>query len=275
MPKRAPSPLSSRAFDPYRLPKPDVCFDLRQTLSDFETLAAARREDSVRAEGLLTCDLSGAKEFGFWLADVTAVGDFPLTGASSVYYRQLRRRVLGEVQRLAVDLGYTIREMAVFTLIHPNWYWESGALRQCRPRKLKAVMRRYYERSGIVEAAGLLFSGLHGEYDGRGYQLHYHGWAAEEKAEAVEELRGKFGFKTTATIYRPVEITDVTDFPKQLSYCLKSYWVQKIRGSCWSKKVRLPTPQHEEVLLWQAQHSAFDIMLMIGMRVMGSRLVVT
>ena len=68
-----------------------------------------------------------------------------------------------------------------------------------------------------------------------------------------------FGFVTTENIQHPVECSEVYDLAGWLSYCLKSYWPQKLKyidehgKPRRGKKRGLQQPQYEEVLMWMAR----------------------
>lgn len=271
------SPLASHAFNPTVIPKPKSKYNLAKTFLSsanspgFETALSSREEDKKRARWLLNHGDRAMQQVGQWLKDATEQRELPLSPASSLYMRTCRQKLHGAVHRHIHRAGYADEDIHVFTLIHPKWFFPAGELHQADPKKIKKHLRRCFEHAGILAAEGLLFAGLHGDYDGTGYQLHYHGIAVGDKAGLINSLSGKYGFVTTPTIYRPVQCVPIGDVPQQLSYCLQSWWPKKLRyidengiPRRQRKRGRIPHPQHEEILLWMARQHLLSLVLVNG-----------
>ena len=288
MKKPVKSPFKNYALNPARLPVPLAEFDLAKTLTRegsknaFETKLEARNEDILRARQLGKSSLPKAKIFGAWLSNATQNKALPLSPASSVYMREVRRRMLSEVQRIFYATCRHPREIYVFTIVHPKWFYQEGTLRQCNPKKLKKRFLAYLERAGVTAADGMLFAGLHGEFDGSGYQLHYHGVVIGTKALTLKNISGNYGFVTTENIYRPVQIPPLVDGPRQLSYLVQSFWPYKKRyldvdgkPRRQRRKSRIPSAQHEEILMWLAHQNLSDLIITNGIRLGKNGLVST
>ena len=207
---------------------------------------------------------------GKWLGEATAERHLPLSPASSFYMRSCRRRLLGAIHQHFNDSGFADSHIRVFTIINSRWFIPAGSLSACSAASIKAKFRRYLERALVIDAEGLLFAGLHGSFDGAGYQLHYHGIVAGDKVKALENLRGNFGFVSSKDIYRSLQFEKLNDPPRQISYTLQSWWPfdpQPSEAFAHGKRRRLPPDSHAEFLLWMANQNLMDLIVMSGMRI--------
>ena len=283
--KTIKSPLKKYVFNPLLLKVPLSKYDLAKLLrleegkQEMETIAEVRDEDGVRAACLLASNLAKECALGEWLESGTIAEYLPLSPASAFFMHTFRRRLLGSALKLFSCHASIDYELKFFTIIHPKWRWKSGELHNCSPRGLKKAFRRYLERAGVVEADGLLFAAIHGEFDGEFYQLHFHGIVSGQKTLAIEKLRNNFGFVSSAAVYRPIEIVCADNLPRLLAYSLQSFWPYHLRyhdkkGKQKKKKnrQRLPNTQHREYLMWMASQNVLDLITTIGMRIKGGEL---
>ncbi len=275
------SPLCPRAFDPRRVPPPEREYDLAHTLQadrnrcGFETKAQARTEDGYRATSLIKWEGDHAV-LGKLLSESTAKHQLLLSCASSFYFRVCRRRLLGNVHKHFHDRGYPDSAMSTFHIINKKWFVPEGHLKDFPAAKIKQNFTRYLECAGVISASGLMFAGLHGSFDDTGYQLHYHGIVAGDKLDALRGMRKKFGFSSSADIYRPIVIEKLNDPPRQISYCLQSWWpYEPADGSNNGKRQRLPEAAHAEFLMWMSKQNLMDLVVMSGMRIGKGGLVST
>jgi hypothetical protein len=270
------SPMRSHAFNPNILPLPEWQFDLVENVSlwpnsrPFEAVAAAREQDRHRARHLKKSIDPTARQLGQWLEAATDQRLLPLSCASSFYMRTCRRKLLGSLMKTIYGMGCGEFQLLAVTLIHPAWLFKAGDLHRADPKAIRKQLRRYLERAGVINADGILWMALHGEFNGTGYQLHYHGVASGKKAELINTLYGRFGFISTADIQHPVETSDVYDVTGWLSYCLKSYWQHKAKyigkdgKTHTGKKQQLRHQQHEEYLMWMSKQHLLNLIIESG-----------
>ena len=270
------SPLASHAFNPNTLFVPPWQYDPVETMGlvsgtkPFETIRFAREEDRKRARWLMDSTDPETREFGRWLDMATVQRQLPLSPASCFYMRACRRKLLGAVLETVYGMGYCDVEFVAITMIHPQWFFKAGDLHKADPKAIRKQLRRWFERAGVIAADGFFFGALHGEFDGTGYQLHFHGIARGKKAQLIGKLYGRFGFISTAGIQHPVECEDVYDLGGWLGYSLKSYWLQKLKyddkngNTKRGKKQRLGKLQHEEILMWMAKQHLLSLIIYSG-----------
>ena len=269
--------LTTHAYNPNRLPVPSWQYDLvdwmpRGSSLGFETIAAARAEDRKRARRLQRSCNPDAQVLGKWLEEAADKKFLPLSPSNSFYMRTCRRKLLGAVMAHVYGLGLCDLDVMAFTLIHPGWFYKSGDLNKADPKAIRKQLQRWLDRAGITAADGIFWAALHGEFDGTGYQLHYHGIASGKKADLIRNLYGQFGFISTDDIQQPVKCKDAHDLADWMSYCLKSYWLQKLKyigqdGKLHKgKKTELQQPQYEEVLMWMARQHLLSLIIHSGFR---------
>ena len=210
-------------------------------------------------------------ELGKWLVRATSDKLLPLSSASSFYMRECRRRLLGAVHEHFHDQNFSDSDISTCHIIHPKWLIPEGRLKDLPAAQVKQNFTRYLERTGVSKAEGLLFAGLHGSFDGTGFQLHYHGIVAGDKLDALRGMNNKFGFASSKDkIYRPIIFGKLKNPPRQISYCLQNWWPYEPQPPdplFYGKRRRLPTDAHAEFLLWMAQQNLMDLIVMNGMRV--------
>ena len=184
--------------------------------------------------------------------------------------RTCRRKLLGAVMAHIYGEGLCDTEVKAFTLIHPAWFYKAGTLHEIDPKAIRKHLRRCFDRVGITAAEGALWAALHGEFDGNGYQLHFHGVAAGAKATLICKLYSRNGFDRTADIQQPINCKDVYDLSGWLSYCMKSYWPQRLKYIDKHGKPRrgrkqgLQRPQLEEFLMWMSKQHLLSLIIHSG-----------
>lgn len=284
-------PLKTHAFDPGRLPvvpyydpkkhltgTPDHDTIEGRTLrrSKFETLKEARREDRHRSKALLKSDRPDAQQLGEWLKEATDAKELPLSLVSATYMRAVRRAMTSNLAS-HFAMAFPGQSATPFTVASPNWRFTTQQLKKTSPRQIKATFRNMLVTSGVEAADGVLIAGLHGEYDGEAFQLHFHGCAIGEKAEALKGLRRNARLKTCEAVYRPLElgvaisVGDTSRLLGWLTYCFQSFWPHRphyIDAKGHRRRVRqkrrLPRRTEVLVLTWLARAAFGDCRLVNG-----------
>ncbi|MFT3989011.1 hypothetical protein [Aestuariivirga sp.] len=225
----------------------------------------------TRARRLSRSSDPDARVLGKWLDAATKEALLPMSVASSVYMRTARRNLLGALMARLEKDGWQESSIVAVTIIHPKWYFRAGALHEADPRNIKKQLQNSLERFGVTAEEGIFWAALDGEFDGDGYQLHFHGIATGPKANLIRCMSGRVGFTSTSTIQRPIECSNVSDLRGWLSYSLKSYWIERRRYLNSHGKPRrtskraLGTPQTQEVLMWLAAQHLESLMIHSGL----------
>jgi len=141
------------------------------------------------------------------------------------------------------------------------------------PGGLAARFGQAVRRAGGRPGSGWLYAGLHGEYSMETglIDLHWHMLAAGSCLAAVESLRGRRAYRHA----RAVQVTrrPLTDLPRPLTYIRQSWLPARDRRLDNPPRERMPEPAHSLVLLWMDRFPVRSFELMIGLRVIGGRLV--
>ena len=151
-------------------------------------------------------------------------------------------------------------------------------------RRPDGSLRADLKRCGATGADGVLFAGIHGEYElnSRQVRLHHHGIVTGGLVDVVRRL------KTLGT-YRPLvrkldgitkktpairlERIDQTDLATTATYTVQSFWPARWEGVIDGKYVRsgtkrrIPEPEHTRVLLWLDRWRLRDLTLLMGFHV--------
>jgi hypothetical protein len=287
--------MSGRNIGDLPIPPKAYRVDIGEVLetSGFESLAASRREDALRASGL---SKAAAKHPDAIKGDEAAAlvgkldraangAETPETLASSVHLRGFRIRVVGAIWQLVVGV-IAVMKVCAFTVIPATLEFSPDELDGVDPRRLIAGLRTALYGKGAGEAKGWLIAFLHGEHDPVGgvYRLHMHGLAAGEMVQVVDKLRELPNYKTQrlmqdgslSPVYRRVRIErkSLVNLPAVLSYLLQSFWPSRAVLICDEgkrirarRKQRIVEPYHSQVLLWLDRWNLADLTLMIGLRV--------
>ncbi|HEV7252001.1 MAG TPA: hypothetical protein VGN97_02725 [Mesorhizobium sp.] len=279
---------------------PCCCIGAAQSnQSAFETADEAQAEDRFRAKGLrMVLPQHGPAGWlkmrhVHWLAKWRASGqtmpplDYeagwalvaaleadlrgglpPRTLASSLSMRSIRQAVVEGM--LTGFEPYSNEQLRTFTLLNQNWVFTPEALDGVHAARLVRQLRTHLHRAGVLDLPCPLIAFLHGEFDPVAgvFVLHFHGATTAPKAQALHELKGKWGYVKSRTRAAPVRCRPVRDRARQFSYLLKSYWPSRgVRDQDGvlmrdRKGHRIPEPFHSQVLLWLDRHNLADITLM-------------
>ncbi|MES0090087.1 hypothetical protein [Mesorhizobium sp. M0030] len=196
--------------------------------------------------------------------------EFPqLTLSSFLYMRQVRLNVVAAL--LSAMARFSNDKLRTVTVINRKWRFTGRQLRKVTAAQIKRQFRTHLQRAAILDEPGFLVAFLHGEYEPTTgvFQLHFHLLTTTDKAVfLLKNLRGRLGYKKTATGAVPIKRRKVRDRPEQFSYLLKSFWparpVVEIRGQM--KRVRgvrrIKGIQHTNYLLWLDRTDFSDILLL-------------
>lgn len=275
----------------------------------FETEADAADEDRTRGR-ILRAD--SGNHGGGWGEKARALADkldpdlnpeIPETPASARYMRDQRIRIIGALWKLLVEVG--LSDVRRCDIIREDWNLDLAQFIDERPARLKEEIRATINRiksalrrQEIDTSGRFFFAVLHGEFDPTGlmYQLHFHVLEEHAKAIVADNLRDRAGFVSPrrkdadehgasgSHVTTPVRIArrPITNLAYALGYLIKSYWLQYPRGrsSAGSKKAtdkgqRIMSPYLSAQLLWMADLTISDLVMMIGLRVTKDGLTLT
>jgi hypothetical protein len=256
----------------------------------FESAKKARREDKLRAAGMRKAirdhpdhlDIDAARCLASALE--SEAGKPPARSlASARYMRLLRRRVAGQLWRLAKK---TNGRVARIDLLPDGHRIPVADLHLLDPRKLLASLRTALNRLGAKEAGGWLYGFLHGEFDplAEQWDIHFHLIAAGDMIDVAERLAGTRKYKVP--LRRPnskkalprvkVSRKPLVNLPKPFLYCVQGYWPMRnfvdpenglpARGP----RSRIPEPHHTNLLLWFDRWKLADLTLLMKLKVTRS-----
>jgi hypothetical protein len=285
-------PSKKHALNPNRWPKPkrkysprvhlDGRFDPTWTLNrsrlrpKFETLAGSRREDRLRAKHLEENLDREATVLGKWLQQATDAKELPLALISSVYWQAIRLRLTALIAR-DLHTRHGQAKVLPFTIASTKWRILPRDLATLNPARIKNMLRSMLVSCGVEAADGIVIAGLHGEYDGQFYILHFHGIALGDKAVVIRALKKRADLKRNGMIYRPlrfgkpIPVDNIPLLLGWLTYCFQPFWPfrpiyvgpdGKPRRS--RKKRRLPVAEEVRVLKWLATATFADCRLING-----------
>jgi hypothetical protein len=264
---------------------PDIDPITGKSRHGFETAADIRRETRRRIRSLAAHGSARAKILAEALlrnGSSTALQSF----ANPFYVSELRRRLLGEVCRLAQDRKSD--GLRFYSIASSKWKIRAEDLESFRPKKLLKSLRTLLNGEGeIGKLAGWAIVAFHNEYDPTTdcYQAHVHVVVCGAKYHAFEALRPLKMFKggKGLPVYRPIQCEEIVDLPRQISYLLKGYWPAKpsapnpaTEGYRRSRRgKRIPEPRHAESLLFLDQQRFSDFVWLHGLVIKDGRLVPT
>lgn len=258
----------------------------------FETVRKCRHEDSLRARlirktirkqprGLA---LAAARNLIDRLVEGSETGVPHASLASSLNMRMWREVLIGNLWPLVEDDDLA---PAVRADLLPTGMWVSASeLMIANPQAMMRRLRSDCDRTGIAQAKGYLFAGLHAEFDIRreGYDFHYHIIAGGEKAEAIENLRSMPKYSALRT--EPCEKglpnrprvrksrIPLYNMPDPLTYVLQSSYPHRptkihADGTVTRSKFRyrIPEAYHTQWLLWMDRWTISDMLLLVGLNV--------
>ena len=204
--------------------------------------------------------------------------------ASRTYMRWHRKRLGGALWELVDQHPDTM----MFTLLLSTWVYPGGHLNEADPIKMRDALRTALRRKGASSSDGWLFGYIDGEFDPFNdcFRLHMHGLVSGGMIEVVKSMNGVRNLRSAHTsccpnaVLQPIRCTKIVRTAvKAITYCLKSYWCQRLRGPKGeSPQTRLSGKQairddlpFAEHLLWLGQWEIQDLSLVMGMRVINSR----
>jgi hypothetical protein len=200
--------------------------------------------------------------------------------ASSLYMRDLRVRVPGELWRFAEYPGHPFP--SGFTLIPSKLVQSGNSLNKADPKLLCRTLRSDLNRYGAVGASGYLIAFLDAEYEigSDTFRLHFHGLAAGEMLGVLDRLRRAAKYRSSRSKEYPLRNVQrvrvnhqLTSLPSPITYLLKPFWSARWEGQVNGRSVRgrragrIPEPRHSQALLWLDRWRLQDITLMIGVSV--------
>ena len=190
------------------------------------------------------------------------------TLASMCTMLEVRQSIITALLSLASPLAD--HELRTATIINSNWRVPIGRLLSADAASIKAQFRTHLQRIGAFKEDGFLVGFIHGESDGRYFQLHFHLLATANRASVLHSLKGRWGYVRTRSRAPPLRVMPMRDRPEQFSYLLKSFWLEKLirptsRGKKRSRKGRrIKGWAHSEYLLWLHRTELADMMIVSG-----------
>lgn len=270
-------PKAPRRFDPAYAPE-----------SDFETLAAVKKEDVIRATSLRRYALRDRRNAAAackLARRLARCSSHPRSLASCAYMRQVRRRIVAHLWRLIYQ--HPELPVSTVTIVARGWAIKQGILPSLRPKRLMEQLRTDLNYVGANSANGWGFFFLHGEYEpanGR-YLPHLHGVVVGELIDAIEALSTRKKYRSTKRrdpidgVGQRIRISrkPLSNMPRPLTYLVKSYWPSRRIGTVGQvgeanigrtrRGMRIPEPGHATWLQWMHQWRLSDFALLYGIKV--------
>lgn len=255
----------------------------------FDTFSSKLKEDADRAALIMKTIDQYPGLFGDEAIDLAnrlvrgvETHNPPATPASSLFMRNVRISVIGNLWRLVEDEAL---QPAVTATLQPAEMWvPADELMAVNPNTFMRRLRADLYRAGFGRMHGYLLVGLHSEFDVNrgGYDFHYHLAAGGEMATAIDNLRSVRRFQAGRIEPHERDLPQSTrimvsreqlyNLPSPLTYILQSshphrpttvnpYGIRKRSSS----RLRIPEPHHTRWLLWMDQWSVSDLMFCVGM----------
>jgi hypothetical protein len=261
----------ARALDPWAFPPSRPEYDVRGLVGDFETVGKAKAERDLRVRHLRRARPIGHGRLADELESCAPKARCR-SAACPICCRRLRMWITGAVLEI---LG-GIPDPIVATLIPGGRAVPTGGLRDLSPKRFGDMLRQQLRRAGAGKQ--VIAGGIDGEYDGmhRLWQPNFHLIAPAALGPTFGELRGRF-YPTSGRVHRPVLTQPVNDPARQVSYCVKSYWPQRVRyldgaGKKRTSPRRLDSALHVDWLAWRDQFPLADFLFLHGVRRSGGEL---
>jgi hypothetical protein len=269
--KNTTTARDARALDPWAFPLPRQEYDVRKLVGDFETVGKAKAEHDLRVRHLR---IAGSFEHQR-LADKLescAPKARCRSAACPICCRRLRMWITGAV----LENSDKIPDPIAATLIPGGQAVSTGDLWDFSPKRFGGTLRQQLRRAGAGNQ--VIVGGIDGEYDEMHqlWQPHFHLIAPAALGPTFGELRGRF-YPRSDRVHRPVLTQPVNDPARQVSYCVKSYWPQKVRyldgaGKKRTSSRRLDATLHADWLAWRDQFPLADFLFLHGVRRYGGEL---
>lgn len=271
---------------PYRV---DHDIASEDALRKFRNRARAQAEDDIRFAPHRKCEGLTATEDREFHALAERVnrarkrGKVPETLASAERYHVEALRIIGNFWRAFEECGAS--DIAMVTLRPTDHIFEGREIASVEPKALKKRLRNQFDRAGVTRASGIAFFGLDFEFDAnRGdhgvCDAHWHGLAAGDKIEAIDNLRRRRSFCNERIDARECGLKPgprvfvqrgVTNLPTALAYTLKGWLPHRptvlmpdgLRERSVRKR-RIPTPYQELWLMWLDRQRIDDMIYYSG-----------
>lgn len=277
--------------------RPDLTTDRADGKLNFQSASAAMNEDATRAKLLRRAaeqatnpeNRRRAEKLANRLDYSAKDAEWPDTMACSAYMRDQKIRVGGALWQLMMTSPY--QKVSKFATIGQGMEFTTSQLWETDPNTLRDAFRSNLNRCGATKADGYLIAFLDGEYEPTGdvLRLHWHGVAAGEMIDVLDNLRGtpKHASKRDKSAKeRSVQRVRMTrkpliNLPDPLTYLLKSFWPSRWEGDINGEhkrqngRRRIPEPLHSQLLLWFDLWELKDITLLMGLRVGANGLIIT
>jgi hypothetical protein len=257
-----------RSFKPWSSPLPAASADARQVVPGFETWRSATREGAWRIRRLRQ-GTAAASEIA---EDLARCQNGQRCNSSICPICQGRTRIHLIEQAIKLFSADTSPIMA--TVVSDQAAVPVGQLNGTKPRRELDRLRQQLRRCGF---RGFAIGALDGTYepDPGVYQIHVHFIASGRDMAPFKRLRELY--PSTSTDSAGLVIKPVTDLPTAVSYCLKTYWSERVRfrgtsGRPCSKMRRLAAPQELEWLEWQGSYCPTSLLFLYRLRRGGNAL---
>ena len=241
--------------------------------ASFETLAFAKKEDKHRAKWLRKhAGGRGKVAKRTYLALADRIEAEEATLASFVFFRRVRRQVVGELLRNVRLLP--AGSWATVTLLPVSWTVPRSELLKTRPDRFLGRLRTWLNKAGAGGADGCLVAFLDAEYDAQNdvFRFHVHALATGDHLRLLRNL-DVADLEHVAGQRPPIKVRNVKHREAALSYLMKSYCSGKVRpDGSRGRHRRIAEPQHSRFLRWQDQLVLSDLTLLMGCRVTGQGL---
>jgi hypothetical protein len=256
-----------RSFDPWSSPLPDRNADARLLVLGFETWQSASCEGAWRIRRLRQ-GTAAAREIAENLARCQ---NGQRCNSSICRICQGRTRI--HLIEQAIKLFSADTSPIMVTVVSDQAAVPVGQLNGTKPRRELDRLRQQLSRCGF---RGFAIGALDGTYepDPNAYQIHVHFIASGRDMAPFKRLRELY--PSTSTGSAGLFIKSVTDLPTTVSYCLKTYWSERVRFRGTSGRPRsrppqrLPPRQELEWLEWQGSYSPTSLLFLYGLRRRGN-----
>ena len=261
----------ARTLDPWAFPSSRPEYDVRKLVGDFETVGKAKAERGLRIRHLRTAGSIEHRRLADKL-ESCAPNARCRSAACPICCRRLRMWITGAV----LELLDGIPDPIAATLIPSGQAVPTGDLRDFSPKRFGDMLRQQLRRAGA--GSQIIVGGIDGDYDEmrQSWQPHFHLIAPAALKPTFDELRDRF-YPNSDRVHRPVLTQPVKDPARQVSYCVKSYWLQKVRyldGAGEKRRAprRLDNALHVDWLVWRDQFPLADFLFLHGVRRYGGEL---
>ncbi len=245
--------------------------------SDFESKASCLHEDETRARLLEKTKHQGdwgdaARDLSARLCASSRRYPWP-TLASKLYWRDLRERIVGNLNALIAE---ELPDRASFaTIIRQDWARHPADLDNVDIAAFKRVLRKNIADTGVEIAEGFLIGRFEASYDidPQCYQFHAHLLATDDYVDAINALKGREPYRPWTGVNgipdcrHPVvnPQLDLGEASRAFAYSVKGYW--ELRNAAQAK--RLQGEEHTRSMLFLDRHRPEDLFILMDVHVKG------